>query len=55
MAGGRAIGAGAKGATEAFVVAADAEHAQRLVSLLRACPIRGESEEVFEVYTVGHH
>jgi len=42
------------GNTEVFVVSTDAEHAERLISLLRACPIRGEKEEVFELYTVGN-
>lgn len=40
-------------ATEVFVVSTDAVQAERLINLLRACPIRGETEEVFELYTVG--
>ena len=42
-----------KGATEAFVIQADARHADRLISLLRGCPIRGELGEAFDLYTVG--
>lgn len=42
------------GNTEVFVVSTDAERAGRLINLLRACPIRGEKEEVFELYTVGN-
>lgn len=42
------------GNTEVFVISTDAERAERLISLLRACPIRGEKEELFELYTVGH-
>lgn len=39
------------GATEAFVIKTDAEHAERLKTLLGACPISGESQEAFEFYT----
>ncbi|HLG18154.1 MAG TPA: hypothetical protein VJH03_27180 [Blastocatellia bacterium] len=42
-----------KGATEVFVIQADAWRAERLISLLRACPIRGEGREAFELYTLG--
>ena len=40
------------GATEAFVIKTDAESAERLKNLLGACPVRGESQEGFELYTV---
>ncbi|HXG91430.1 MAG TPA: hypothetical protein VNN73_03555 [Blastocatellia bacterium] len=50
---GPVIEAMAGGATEVFVVSTDADHAGRLISLLRACPIRGEAEEIFELYIVG--
>lgn len=42
-----------KGATEAFVIKTDADRAERLIKLLGACPIRGESHEAFELYTLG--
>ena len=41
------------GATEVFVVPTDGERAQKLIRLLRACPVRGEAEQTFELYTVG--
>ncbi|MCI0421822.1 MAG: hypothetical protein L0312_21770 [Acidobacteria bacterium] len=43
----------AGGKTEVFVISTDAGRAERLISVLRACPIRGEKEEVFELYTIG--
>jgi hypothetical protein len=42
------------GNTEVFVVSTDAERGEKLISLLRACPIRGEKKELFELYTVGN-
>lgn len=54
LACGATLEARVEGHTEAFVVSTDAERAERLLSLLRACPIRGEKKELFELYTVGH-
>jgi hypothetical protein len=51
---GSALEARVGGHTEVFVVSTDVEHAERLISLLRACPIRGEKEELFELYMVGN-
>lgn len=55
MVGRSVVDAPAQGATEAFVVTTDFGHAERLVALLRACPIRGgeEEERVFNLYMVG--
>lgn len=39
--------------TEVFVIPADADRAERLIRLLRACPFRGGAEKNFEVYTIG--
>ena len=41
-----------KGASEVFLLAADSESARRLVDMLRACPIQGGAENLFELYTV---
>ncbi len=54
MVGRSVIEATAEGATEVFLVTADEPRAERLIGLLRACPIRGgREEEVFELYIVG--
>jgi hypothetical protein len=42
-----------RGATEAYVIQTDAQQAERLIDHLRACPIRGERQEPFALYTVG--
>jgi hypothetical protein len=52
--GGSAVGerVGA-GASEVFLVLADAVSARRLVDILGACPIRPADGDLFELYTVG--
>lgn len=55
MIGRSVIESPAEGATEVFLVTADDLRAERLVRLLRACPIRGREEEVFELYIVGRN
>jgi hypothetical protein len=40
-------------ASEVFVLMTDVGSARRLVDHLRACPIRGDAENFFEVYTIG--
>lgn len=54
MACGSSVEARVGGNTEVLVVSADAERAERLITALRACPIRVETGEVFELYTVGN-
>jgi hypothetical protein len=49
-----ALEARAGGETEVFVVSTDAERAERLITVLHACPIWGEKKEAFELYTVGN-
>lgn len=39
------------GATEAFVIKANSDQAERLKHVLGACPIRGEPQAGFELYT----
>ena len=55
LVGGPTIEDRVGGATEVFVIPTDAELTDRLVSLLRACPIRTEAEEIFELYMVGEN
>jgi hypothetical protein len=52
LVGGLEEAAQVGGATEVFVVSADAGRVERLIKLLRACPIRGGAEKNFELYTV---
>jgi hypothetical protein len=52
--GGSAVGARiGGGASEVFVVITDAGSARRLLDTLAACPIRVDSEHLFERYTLG--
>lgn len=53
LVGGSFIEPQVGGATEVFVVSTHNERANKLIRLLRACPVRGETEETFELYTVG--
>lgn len=41
-----------EGASEVFLLVADAGSAKRLVDILRACPIQGGAKDLFELYTV---
>lgn len=41
------------GATEVFVIPADLSQAERLKNILRACPVRSETDDLFALYTVG--
>ena len=50
--GGSAAHARAREATEVLLISTDAARTEKLISLLRACPLRGEREELFELYTV---
>lgn len=38
---------------EVFVIPAGIELAERLLTVLRACPLKGRTENVFELYSVG--
>lgn len=38
---------------EVFVVTADAQRADHLVGVLKACPVQGKTKALFELYTVG--
>ncbi len=53
MVGGPTIETLAGGAREIFMISAEAEAAERLIHLLRACPLRSGSEKIFELYTFG--
>lgn len=39
--------------SEVFVVSAEPERAERLIRLMRACPLRGGADQYFELYTIG--
>jgi len=48
-----AVEAQAGAAAEVFMIAADAKRAERLISFLRACPIRAKIGRPFELYEIG--
>ena len=53
LAGGAAVGSKVgEVAGEMFVLVTDVNSARRLEDHLRACPIRGDEGELFELYTV---
>jgi hypothetical protein len=49
---GSALEIRAGGETEVFVVSIEDERAERLIKILHACPIRGEAQDIFELYMV---
>jgi hypothetical protein len=50
---GSSLEARVRGNTEVLVISTDAERAEKFIAGLRACPIRVETADVFELYTVG--